>query len=130
MQLIEIDAIQPEAPQTHFKLLPQVFGTAHGRPEIRTLPRESAFGRDHQPVRIGPESVADQLLAHLRTIRIRCVNEVDAKIDSPAQDSPAFVRIFGFPPYAGPREAHGAETQAMHRKVASDCIYATIGGRD
>ena len=56
------------------------------RPAVRLTPAwsgtpQAGFGRDHEIVGIGIEHLRDKVLAHLGTIRIRGVDQVDAELE-------------------------------------------------
>ena len=50
MQLVEIDAVELQAPQTQFDALAEIFRTADRSPLVRPGPGEPALGGDHQPL--------------------------------------------------------------------------------
>ena len=48
VQLVQVNAVQAQAAQAHLHALPQILRAPYGRPHVRALPRQSAFGGDHQ----------------------------------------------------------------------------------
>ncbi len=61
MQLVKIDPLDPQPPQTHLHALAEILWAAHRVPLVRALSGEATLGRDHKPFRIGVERVGDQL---------------------------------------------------------------------
>src|SRR5262245_63811929 len=51
------------------------------------------LGDDHQTVRIRVERLLDNLIGHMRTIVIACVDVVHASFDGPSQDSDRAIKI-------------------------------------
>ena len=85
MKLPEIDALQLQRAQAEFDLLPKVLGPANRKPLSGSLPGESALGRDDHSLRVGRKRLSDQLLADLRAVGVRGVDEVDAKFHRAAK---------------------------------------------
>jgi hypothetical protein len=65
------------------------------------------------------QGLGDEIFAYFRTIRIRGIDEIHAQIGQALQDAFRFVAIFGFAPDTVARDAHGAETEAMNRKISA-----------
>src|SRR5687768_11417761 len=79
MELPEPDALNPQPPPARMRLLDEVLRPAQRRPLIRTRSRKARLGRHHEaPIRM--QRLADELLRHVRPVRIRRVDEVDADL--------------------------------------------------
>src|SRR6266480_4221335 len=80
MQLIEIDALQPQALQAAFQVLLELFGSAVGVPAAGARPRYAAFAADDEAFRVGMQGFGYQDLAGVRAVAFRGVGEVDAEL--------------------------------------------------
>jgi len=96
-----------------------VAGTAIRNPAPRAGAGDAALGGDHELIGIRIESFRDEALTDLGPVRVGRIDQVDAKVESPAQDAPALVKVCGFAPDARARETHRAEAQAVDRQVAA-----------
>jgi hypothetical protein len=77
MELIQGDLVQPQASQAALARLPQMFRPAVGIPPSGARAYESTLGRDDQILRVRMERLGDELLAHVRAVRVRSVDEID-----------------------------------------------------
>src|SRR2546426_4965514 len=80
MELIEIDALQPQALQAAFQILLEFFGSAVGVPAAGAWSRYAAFAADDEAFRIGMQGFGDQDLAGMRALAFGGVEEVDADL--------------------------------------------------
>src|SRR5439155_15813848 len=80
MQLIEIDALQPQALQAAFQVLLELFGPAVGVPAAGARSRYAALAADDEAFRIVMQSFGDQDLAGMRAVAFGGVEEVDAEL--------------------------------------------------
>ncbi len=110
----------PSVAQAHLAFLTQVWREAQHRPLIRPGAQQPGLGGDDQVVGVGVQRLADQLLGHVRPVRVGGVDEVDAHFDGAAQYADAFVVVGGRAPDALAGEAHCAESQAVDGQVAAD----------
>jgi hypothetical protein len=90
-------------------------------PRSRAIP--SALGRDHDAFGVRSQRLGDQLLAHVRTIGISRVYEVDAQLDGPAKNGERGVRVLGRPPDSVTGDAHRAEAETV------DCHFTAQPNR-
>ena len=119
-------------PHAHQHALPQVLGAPDCLPYVRALPREAALGGDDDSV-IGVQCLADQILADVRPVRIRRIDEVDVELGEPAQDPQRLVAVGGLAPHPLAGDAHRAEAEAMDGEVVGDldgrhCVGAWVRG--
>jgi hypothetical protein len=66
------------------------------------------------------ERLGDQVLAHLRPVRVGRVDQVDAELDDPPEEALGLVRVVRRAPDARPRDPHGAESEALNLELAAD----------
>src|SRR6185503_19832148 len=79
MQLIEIDALEPEPPQAAVESVLQAGSPAVDLPAIGSGPVELALGGNHQSRWIRMERIGDQLLADAGTVRLGRIDKVDTE---------------------------------------------------
>src|SRR5690349_20743355 len=114
MELIQVDALHAEISQAKLQLLPEIFGTAHGRPGVRALAGEAAFGRDHQALPVRRQCVADQRLTDRWTVRVGGIDKIYAELDRTPQHTPRFFRIFGVAPNSISGNPHGSKAESVN----------------
>src|ERR1039457_1144105 len=85
VELVQGNLIQPQPPQAALAGLPEMLGAPVRLPAPRTGPPQPALGRDDEIVRVGMKGLGDQQLADLRSVGVGSVDEVDVKLDRPAQ---------------------------------------------
>jgi hypothetical protein len=113
--LIQLDAIDPEAPQTQLDALLKIFGATDRRPHFRSLPGESAFCGDDQAIGIRVQGFSDEPLADLGSISIGRIDKVDTEFHGALQDAAGGGWVLGFTPNSRARDAHGTEPEAVNR---------------
>src|SRR5262252_4176893 len=86
---------------------------------------EPAFGRDDQAFRIRVERFGNEPLVDLRTVGVGGIDEGDAELDSTHQHALSTRTIKRFTPYTRAAQAHGAEPEAIHGRVATEGEAAT-----
>ncbi len=118
VQLEEVDLIHPETGQAPFALLTEVLGTPVGRPLVRAGTGETGLGRDLQRGRVGVKGVMDELLRHIRSVRVRRVDQVHAQLDGAPQDAEREIAIPRGPPHAAPWKLHRPKTEPVHSQRA------------
>jgi hypothetical protein len=129
MELIQGDMVQPQASQAALASLPQMFRSAVGMPLSGAGAYESTLGRDDQILRVRMERLGDELLAHVRAVGVRSVDEVDPELDGSAQHSAGLVSVGRIAPDASAGDAHGAEAEAVDRQVATNIDRSGVGRR-
>src|ERR1700674_2564620 len=106
MQLIEIDPVEAQPPQAPFARRLQMFWLSVFNPLVRTRPLEATFRRDDDALRIGIQSLGNDSLAHMGSVRIRSVNEIDPEFDCTSHDANGLTPIRGFAPDSLAGEPH------------------------
>ena len=129
VQLIEVDAVDLQPPEAPFAGLPQVLGPPVARPLSRPGTGQAALGGDHEPVRVGMKRFGDQVLAHLRPIRVGGVDQIDSSSTTRRSSARAESGSSRRPPDAVARDAHCSEAEAAHLEVAADLerVHASPG---
>src|SRR5579872_3164246 len=87
------------------------------RPLVWSWTIPAALGCNDQSFWVRVQSFGNQFFTDVRTVRIRCVDEVDIQFDRPAQNRERTFPILWRTPDAVPGEAHRSETQTINRKL-------------
>src|SRR5215212_8385544 len=118
VQLVEVYALHLEPTQAALARLAQVLGAPVGNPST-TRACQAALGGDDQIIRVGVECFGDQALGDLGTVGVGGVDEVHSMLYGPPEHAASFLRVLGFTHDTLPRQAHGAEAQAIDEEVAA-----------
>jgi hypothetical protein len=102
----------------------QVLRAAVGPPLARTVAQQPALGRDHEVFGIWAQRLRDEALAHERSVRVGGVDQVDAELDRASQHRDRLVVVRRFTPDARTGDAHRAEPESVHGKVAAEAEWA------
>src|SRR5262245_16217103 len=84
----------------------------------RSGPSQAAFGGDQQVLGIWIEGLGDQLLADVRPVGIRGIDQVDAELECPSQQRDCLVVVCRRAPDAGTGDPHGSEAEPAHGAIA------------
>jgi hypothetical protein len=95
-------------------------------PLVWTLAGPAAFGRDHEILRIGVESLRDEPFADTWAVDVGCVDQVHAELDRSLEDTRRLRWVAGLAPRPGARQSHRAEAESADRNVAD---HERIGDR-
>ena len=125
MQLIEIDTLQLQPSQALLAGGAQMLRSAVPFPGLTPRSHEPAFGRDDQAFRISVECFGNEPLVDLRPIGVGGIDEGDAELDSTYQHALRTRKIERLTPYPRAAQAHGAEPEAIHGRVATEGEAAT-----
>src|SRR6267378_3609081 len=118
MQLIQIDALKPQAFQAAFQILFEFFGSAVSIPAACAWPRDAAFRADDETLRIGTQGFGDQDLAGMRAVAFGGVEEVDAELQRAPQHLERLCAVAGLAPDAAVvDDAHRAEPDAVDAQL-------------
>jgi hypothetical protein len=109
VQLIEIDPLQPQPPQTPLAGGVQMLRPAVRVPGLAPGPRQTALGRNHEPFGIRIERFGNEPLVDLRPVGIGGVDESDTKLDGAHEHALRVRKVERLAPHTGTAEAHGAE---------------------
>ena len=117
-QVHHLQHVEPQVTQIILDGLGQ-FGRRHGRQPVALLVAAGAnLGDNTQVVRIGMERFADQLIGHMRTVKIRGIDMVYPGLDGSLQDAHRLLGIFRRAEDAGAGQLHRAITQPINLAIA------------
>ena len=129
VQLVEIDPLELEAPQTRLARFTQMLRTAVRGPFVARRPREAALRRDHESLRIRVQRSRDQLFARAGSVSVGGVDEIDAKRHRALQHATRLRGIGRRAPDAIACHAHGAEAEPADACVATQHQFTRSIGR-
>ena len=81
MQLVEVDSLQPQPPQTRLAGTAQARRPAVGTHLVRACALQPTLRGDHQVVRVGVQRFGNETLAHARPVGVGRVDQVYAQLD-------------------------------------------------
>ncbi len=113
VQLEQLDPFEAESAQAELALLTEVFGPANREPLAGALSGQSGLRGDDQAVRVRVQGLENETLAHLGTVGVGRVDEIDPHIDSSPQNPDALVAIGRLAPDPASGDLHCAVTEAM-----------------
>src|SRR5689334_6425898 len=119
MELINVDAIHSQSFEAAFHRLTQMRRSRVMRPLTWAGTIPAALGRDHKSLRIGKKRFGNEFLIHVRTIRVRSVDEVHVQLCAAAQNGEGSLLIFRRAPNAFTSETHCAVAKTINGKLAS-----------
>src|ERR1700688_2244157 len=120
MQLIKIDALQPQSAQAAFARGSQVFWLSVFNPLVGTRPHKAALRGDHQSSRVRVQRLSDDFFANVWTVGVRGVDKTDSQFDGAPQHPDGLRPICGPAPNSFSGDSHRAESQARNAKIVSD----------
>jgi hypothetical protein len=123
-QVDEVHALDVERAQVLFHLLAQLVRLLGGEPAAVVVARGADLGDEPQPLRIGEEGLADEVVDDVRPVELGGVDVVDTELDRAAQDRAGGVGITWRAEYSRPCELHGAEADPADRLVAEKCCLS------
>src|SRR2546421_11742376 len=118
MQLIQVDSLELQAPETPLTGGPQMLGATAHLPPIRSRAQESGLGGDDEVARIRVERLRNEPFAHLGPGRVRRVDQCDAELHGPAQDGDRLSVIARPPPDALAPDPHAPAAAAAPRPAS------------
>ena len=129
VQLVKIDAFQLQPSQAHLHTLYQIPGTPHILGLRRPLPRDSAFGGDHQSSGIRRQRLANQPLRNLWPVGVGGVDQRDAQFHGSQQYALGFGGVGWLAPCAIAHQPHGSIAEPMNVEIAANQEFAAGGRR-
>ena len=120
VELEQVDPLDAEPAQAHLAFLPQILGPAQRRPLVRPRPCQPSLRGDDESGRVRMQRLADQILADVRAVRVRGVDQVDAELDRAPQDGERLLAVGRLAPDAGAGDLHRPEAEPMHGQIAAD----------
>src|SRR5581483_3689080 len=97
-------------------------------PDIGPRPHQPPLGCDHEVRGIGIESLRDERLADLGTVRVSGIDEIDPKLHRPLQDTQRCWHVRRRTPDTGAGDAHGSESEPIHGEIAAEGDLASRAG--
>src|SRR5262245_7780043 len=125
MQLINIDAVQPQSFEAALYRLPQMIRTGIMGPLIRPWTIPATFGRDHQALGVRRQCLGNQLFADVRTIGVRGIDEVNAQLYGTPKDSQSSGAVPGWSPDPLACNAHSSEAKTMDGKLSAEGSFSS-----
>ncbi len=119
VQLPQTDLIDAELLAALDRLLPQALGAPVHLPHPSAGAPEPALGGDENAV-IRVQRFADQLLGHVRAVRVRSVDEIDPELGHAFQRPECLRFVGGRSPDAGAGDPHRAEAKAVDVDTAAN----------
>ena len=121
MELIEVDPLESQPPQTVRTSAAEMLRPAIDIPVAGTRARQPALARYHELGRIRVEGLSDQCLAHPRPIGIGGVDKSHTAIGYAAEQGDRFPLVGWRSPNAPSGDAHRAKADAADRRTVSEC---------
>src|SRR5207248_271142 len=128
VQLVEVDALEPEPAQAAVARGAKVLGSPVRLPLVGPGTLEARLGCDHEPPRVGVERLGDEPLAHLGAVGVGRIDEVDTELDGPVQHGDRFAWVARLAPNAPAGEPHGAEAETVDGQLAAQEEGPAPGG--
>src|ERR1700676_4612363 len=97
-------------------------------PSVGTWPVKASLGGNHEVCRIRVQGFSYDFFAHVRTIGVRGVDEIDSQFHSAPQNSDGLSPIRRLAPNSGSCDSHPAESKARNPKIISDQEFAGFFG--
>jgi hypothetical protein len=104
-----------ESGQIGFDSRPQLLGALGGQPLALIVPRRTDLGHQNQIVGIGMKCLPNQLVGHVGTVELCCVDVVYASLDGAPEDGQGGVSVLWWTENPRAGKLHGAEPHAAHR---------------
>src|SRR5260370_34462320 len=82
-------------------------------PRFVLWPPGAYFGNDHQSIRIGMKRLFDDLVGHMRTVKIAGIDVVDPSRNSLSQNGYSSLSITRRSPHLRAGKLHGAITHSL-----------------
>jgi hypothetical protein len=113
----DVESVQVQVTEVVVDAGSQLFGRDGQLPRFIGRPAGPELGDDHQPYRVGMQSLPNYLVSDVRAIEVRRVDMVHASRDGLAEDRHGIVRVLGRSPYAGSGQLHRTVTYPLHRQL-------------
>src|ERR1700730_2350761 len=114
MQLIDINPIQAQSLQAALDRLTQMLRAGIMSPLMRSWAIPPSLRRDHKILGVRRQCFGDQFFAHIRTVRIRGVDEVDPQLYSAAKNRDRRIGVLWWPPDPVARNTHGSKAKTVN----------------
>src|SRR5450631_575074 len=120
MQLIEINSIEPQAPQTALACRAQMRGMRVAFPLAGSRPCQPAFGRNDQALRIWVQRFGNDLFTDVRSVGVSGIDEIHTELKRTPENLKRRLTVSWRTPHARTREPHRAEAEPMHAQICPD----------
>ena len=114
MELVEVDALEPQPLQRAVARLAQVLGASVVDPPVGARAHLSALGRDHEPIRVRVQGFRDQLLADVGPVRVGRVDQRHAELNRAPKHRQRLIVVTRRPPDALTGDPHRAKPKPVH----------------
>src|SRR6267378_2125280 len=129
VQLIQTNPVEAQPPQARFTCRLQMFGRSVFDPLVRTRPLEATLCGKDDVLRIRIQSLSNDALAYVRTIRICSVKEIDSEFRCASHDANGLTPIRGFAPDSLAGEPHRTQSEPSYEEIVADQQFAAEAGR-
>src|SRR5215467_16362069 len=119
VELIDVNALQPQPFQAAFDRLSQMRWSCIVGPLVRSRPIPPSLRRNHQIFGIGVQCFCDDFLVHVGAVGIRGVNEIHLELGSSTQDFYRLWAILRRSPNTLSREAHRPKPEPIDRGLTT-----------
>ena len=119
-QVDEVHPLDPQRAQVVLDALAQLRRGLGGQPGARLVAAGADLGDELEVVGYGMQGLADQVVDDVGAVVLGGVDVVDAELDRPPQDGADGVGVARRAEYAGARELHRAEADAVDGLVAEE----------
>src|ERR1700691_2486925 len=82
-------------------------------PRFILWPPRTNLGDDHQAIRVGIKRLLNDLIGHMRTVKIAGIDVVDPRLNSLSQNRHSSLKITRRSPHLRAGKLHGAITQSL-----------------
>jgi hypothetical protein len=110
VELVQINAVEPETAQAPFTRRSQMLGAAILGPLIRPRTLQACFGGDDQVCRIRIQVLGNQGFSDSVTVGVSGVNEIDSQLDNSTKYANGFVAILRLTPDPFASQPHRSES--------------------
>ena len=120
VQLIQVDRVAAQPPQTRLAHRAQPLRPPVDVPGVGTGPNDTALGGDQHPGRVRVQGLGDEFLGDRRPVVVGGVDQRHATLDGPAQYGHRVGGVTTRAPVAGAGQLGRAVTEAADGKLAAD----------
>jgi hypothetical protein len=118
MQLVQIDALDAQALEAAVERAAQVLGAPIAVPAAGARAHQASLGANDDARGVGEERLGDDALGNLRAVAVGGVQEVDAELDGPDEQSLRSGAVGRIAPDFAAGHAHRPESHAVDREIA------------
>src|ERR1700678_1178663 len=112
----DVEGIDSEVAQIVMNGIDQFLTRKRMQPGLVLTPASAHLGADHQTIRIGMKRLLDNLVGHVRTVKVAGIDVVDSRCNRLSQNSNRSVHVAWWSPNLWTGELHRAVTHAVQRQ--------------